>query len=196
MKPTQSFYAALQQAYDIYNKELFNSTLCNCLLTLKEKHNAYGFFRFKYLKDSDEIALNPDYFAKREAIETLSTLVHEMCHLWQHHKGSPKKSNPHDAEWGTKMTEIGLKPTGAGLHSSHTIMPGEMFEKITNDLVFNQTDIKTELENFQAFEKPKSKSGRYTKYKCPLCSVTVNGRKGLKVVCGEHNELMLVVNKT
>jgi len=38
-------------------------------------------------EETDEIALNPSTFRSRSTEETLSTLVHEMCHLWQFHKG-------------------------------------------------------------------------------------------------------------
>ena len=63
---------------------------------------------------TDEIALNPAHFAGRTPAEMLSTLVHEMAHLWQHHFGKPSRSGYHNKEWAAKMREIGLIPTDTG----------------------------------------------------------------------------------
>ena len=54
---------------------------------------------------TDEIALNPATFHDRTAEEILSTLVHEMVHLWQHHFGTPSRASYHNREWAAKMKE-------------------------------------------------------------------------------------------
>ena len=59
---------------------------------------------------TDEIALNPAHFASRPTAGTLSTLAHEMAHLWQHHFGTPSRTGYHNKEWAAKMREIGLIP--------------------------------------------------------------------------------------
>ncbi|MCF8884135.1 SprT-like domain-containing protein, partial [Erythrobacter sp. SN021] len=63
---------------------------------------------------TDEIALNPAHFANRKPREVLSTIAHEMVHLWQHHYGSPPRKGYHDKQWAAKMHEIGLIPTDTG----------------------------------------------------------------------------------
>ena len=40
--------------------------------------------------------------------DILGTLVHEMCHQWQHELGNPSRSGYHNKEWGNKMKEVGL----------------------------------------------------------------------------------------
>ena len=40
---------------------------------------------------TDEIALNPSHFRHRTTEQSLSTLVHEMTHLEQHHFGKPSR---------------------------------------------------------------------------------------------------------
>ncbi|HIE17406.1 MAG TPA: hypothetical protein EYP71_04350, partial [Dehalococcoidia bacterium] len=62
----------------------------------------------------DEIALNPTHFKERTMAQTLSTLVHEMCHLWQHHFGKPPRGNYHNKQWATKMLSCGLIPSDTG----------------------------------------------------------------------------------
>jgi hypothetical protein len=60
---------------------------------------------------TDEIALNPSYFAVVPLVETLQTLAHEMCHLWQHHFGQPGRGRYHNSEWAAKMESVGLMPS-------------------------------------------------------------------------------------
>jgi len=65
-------------------------------------------------KLTDEIAINPSYFAVTPIIEVLQTLVHEMAHLWQHHFGKPGRGRYHNKEWADKMESIGLMPSSTG----------------------------------------------------------------------------------
>lgn len=63
---------------------------------------------------TDEIALNPSYFAAVPLVETMQTLVHEMVHLWQHHFGTPGRVRYHNEEWAGKMERVGLMPSSTG----------------------------------------------------------------------------------
>ena len=72
----------------------------------------------------------------------LSTLVHEMAHVWQQTYGKPPRKGYHDRQWAAKMLEVGLQPstTGepggkeTGQSMSHYILPGgryaEAFAKL------------------------------------------------------------------
>lgn len=119
MRPTQEAYEELQQAYDWFNKTLFGGTLPPCLITLQRNKRTFGFFygsRFvnRQSLKTDEIAINPAFFAVRSAEDVLSTLVHEMVHLWQYHFGKPGRRGYHNKAWGMKMKEIGLHPSHTG----------------------------------------------------------------------------------
>ncbi len=37
-----------------------------------------------------------------------------MCHLWQHHFGTPSRTGYHNKEWAAKMREVGLIPSDTG----------------------------------------------------------------------------------
>src|ERR1700759_317531 len=93
--PTRITYTGLTEAYDLFNERLFVGKLPRCLITMQRKRGAYGYFSSKRFgtrdgsEITDEIALNPKHFRKRTDQETLSTLVHEMCHLQQAHFGKP-----------------------------------------------------------------------------------------------------------
>lgn len=119
MQPTETTYAELKVAYDTFNARLFDGSLPACLLTLQREKRTYGYFsrdRFgtKDGQTTDEIALNPEYFAVVPLIETLQTIVHEMTHLWQAHFGTPGRGRYHNAEWADKMEHIGLMPSSSG----------------------------------------------------------------------------------
>lgn len=142
MKPTQETYEELQQAYDWFNKALFGFTLPPCLITLQRNKRTFGFFcgsRFvnRHGLKTDEIAMNPAFFAVRPVEDVLSTLAHEMVHLWQHHFGKPGRRGYHNREWGMKMKDIGL-------HPSHTGQPGgkETGEQMTHFILADGTYIK------------------------------------------------------
>ena len=118
--PTEDMYLFIQYAYKYFNQKLFNDQLPPCLLTLQRKNNVLGYFHSKRFINSenknitDEIALNPCFFATRSMEATLSTLVHEQVHLSQNHYGNPGRRGYHNREWGTKMKEIGLFPSNTG----------------------------------------------------------------------------------
>lgn len=117
--PTKETYAELQLAYAHFNDHLFDGKLPHCLITLQREKRTVGYFsaaRFATLdgRTTDEIALNPSYFAVVPIIETLQTLVHEMAHLWQEHFGKPGRGRYHNEEWASKMESIGLMPSSTG----------------------------------------------------------------------------------
>ncbi|MDP3008226.1 MAG: SprT-like domain-containing protein [Methylococcales bacterium] len=119
MKPTTETYAELTWAYDVFNQSLFDGKLPNCLITLQREKHTCGYFssgRFANIDGAltDEIAINPSYFAVTPIIEIMQTLVHEMVHLWQFHLGTPGRGRYHNKEWADKMESIGLMPSSTG----------------------------------------------------------------------------------
>lgn len=117
--PTREIYRELQQGYDFFNEKLFDGELPACLLTLQREKSTFGYYsalRFGNLQGgyTDEIAMNPTYFAAVPLLETMQTMVHEMCHLWQHHFGTPGRMRYHNDEWANKMESIGLMPSSTG----------------------------------------------------------------------------------
>ena len=115
-------YASLDAAYKHFNRHLFGGLLPSCIITLQRHKGAFGYFvaeRMAELDDGEdqavnEIALNPASFEGRSPRDILSTLVHEMAHLWQHHYGTPGRDRYHNAEWAAKMKAIGLIPSHMG----------------------------------------------------------------------------------
>jgi len=118
---TTAEYGTLQDAYDYFNKALFGGSLPQVLITLQRHGRARGYFSPKRFQRRDEVrenvhevALNPDSFTGRTDEEILSTLTHEMAHVWQQEHGHPGRGRYHNRQWAAKMHSIGLMPSTTG----------------------------------------------------------------------------------
>lgn len=120
-KPTPQSYEALQRAYDIFNAELFDGKLDNCLITLQRQPRTYGYISYDRFAGNTnnnvlhELALNPEYFGVMPLIKVLQIMVHEMVHLWQYQFGKPSQKSYHNKEWADKMESVGLMPSQTGM---------------------------------------------------------------------------------
>lgn len=126
--PTERTMLALQRAYDHFNATLFDGTLPPVLLTLRAgqvKSRQNGYFRPGAFSDgrerTDELAMNPKTFRVKSDVRVLSTVVHEMVHVWQSHFGTPGRSGWHNVEWGKKMLDVGLHPSNTGQPGGKTV---------------------------------------------------------------------------
>jgi predicted SprT family Zn-dependent metalloprotease len=204
-KPTRT-YTSLDAAYDHFNRELFGSQLPPCLITMQRHKGAYGYFsggRFASLDNpqevTDEIALNPAHFAGRSPAATLSTLVHEQCHLWQHHFGKPSRSSYHNKEWAAKMREVGLTPTDTGRPGgkdtgqkvTHMIEEGGRFDRACTAYLATGTAIlyHDRAGDGDAAARQK-KTASKTKYTCPLCEMNAWAKPNAHLICGDCREEM------
>lgn len=204
--PTKKAYNDLTVAYDFFNKRLFGGKLPPCLITMQRKNKAYGYFaggRFGTrdgAEITDEIALNPSHFKARTNEESLSTLVHEMVHLRQHHAGKPSRSGYHNKEWAGMMREVGLVPsdTGAeggketGQSMTHYVEPGGAFESACAELVGKQGFVVPYIELWQegAGKTRKKKAASKTKYTCPGCGLNAWAKPETRLVCEDCEEAL------
>ena len=106
--PTEEAYAELRSAYDFFNAELFAGRLPACLITYHRNRRTYGYFCGDRWDGSgerlaDETALNPQHFTARGTTDVLSTLVHEMVPLEQHHFGKASRTGYHNKQWAEWM---------------------------------------------------------------------------------------------
>jgi predicted SprT family Zn-dependent metalloprotease len=198
--PTEQAYTELQQAYDFFNRDLFNGQLPPCLITMQRKNRTYGYFSGERWNDhagavTDEIALNPMHFATRSPEDVLSTLVHEMVHLWQHHFGTPSRSSYHNKEWAAKMDSIGLCPSDTGIeggkrtgqHMSHYVVADGPYAKASTKLLAGGFVISwrdRSREDGPGKGKTTGKAGVRTKYTCPGCGLNAWAKPEVVLVCG------------
>jgi predicted SprT family Zn-dependent metalloprotease len=155
ISPTLEVYKTLEDAYQHFNSHLFNGELPPCLITLRSVNRIYGYHhseRFINMEGRliDELGLHPGHFTLRSVEAVLSTLVHEMVHHWQHHFGTPTRSNPHNQEWVAKMRSLGLNPSSTGLPGgkttgkrvSHYIEPNGSYELTCQSLLQTGFELK------------------------------------------------------
>ena len=207
--PTAETYQELQTAYDHFNKGLFGGSLPLCLITLQRKSQTYGYFcpeRFVNRAGdmTDEIAMNPEWFAVRSVEEVLSTLAHEMAHLWQAHFGNPGRARYHNKEWGNQMEAIGLMPSNTGElggkrtgdQMTHYVIEGGAFQGVcagllTTDYTLSWMDRfpaggdTAGVEGVDGTEGKEPKKATRIKYSCPSCGINVWGKPALRLRCAE-----------
>lgn len=197
--PTNEAYGDLQAAYEHFNGALFDGRLPPCLITFSRKNRTLGYFAAeRWQKDSgnisDEIALNPQHFKTRGARAVMSTLVHEMVHLEQHHFGTPGRRGYHNKEWGTLMERVGLMPSNTGQpggkrvgqQMTHYIVDGGPFDRACAVLLKARSVLRYSDRwgvDDGGVKKLKTKSGKRTKFTCPSCGVSAWGKENLRLTC-------------
>ena len=193
--PTRYTYVGLTEAYDFFNRRLFGGSRPRCLITMQRKNKAYGYFagdRFGTMDGdevTDEIALNPSHFRERTTEQSLSTLVHEMVHLQQHHFGKISRNGYHNAQWAEWMRTVGLEPssTGApggkttGERVSHYILADGAFDVACHELIESGFTVRyVELSN--AAIRTKTAASK-TSYTCPICGMNAWGKPDIHILC-------------
>jgi predicted SprT family Zn-dependent metalloprotease len=195
---TTTKYQSFQYAFDFFNRHLFGNTLPQVLITLQRKANSHGYFHAEVFASradaktySHELAMNPETFGRTDK-EILSTLVHEMAHVWQQANGTPSRNGYHNQEWVEKMLEIGLHPTDngeiggkqTGQKISHVIVAGGAYERAYEKLAAD----KFKLEWVSRVPDPKTrgaKAASKTKYTCTECDQNAWAKPGAMLLCGD-----------
>jgi predicted SprT family Zn-dependent metalloprotease len=198
---TPTEYRGFQKAYDFFNAELFDNSLPPVLVTLQRHAKAKGYFspdrftgRIEAKTTAHELALNPDQFTGCTDEEILSTLAHEMAHVWQQSHGKPPTRCYHDREWVAKMKEIGLQPTTTGEPGgketgqsvTHYIIPGGRYAKAYAKL--KATGFKLHWESAapegKLGKQRKAKKASKTKFTCTECGQNAWAKPDAALICG------------
>ena len=225
MEPTTLQWNAYQQIFNYFNRELFSDQLPNVVLNFSRMKRTHGFFaprRWKGNKEdirAHEISLNPQGIA-RGPKEVLTTLVHEMVHLWQEEFGKPSRSGYHNKQWADKMEQVGLIPTDTGFiggkrtgqHMTHCIKKGGRYEKafeaMPGDYLLPFTAVEYQASRIQppvegkedpagpgtggeGEEEPPKSPKQKIKYTCPACNINVWGKPALNINCNDCNQLLI-----
>jgi predicted SprT family Zn-dependent metalloprotease len=190
-------YQGFQKAYDFFNRELFADSLPQVLVTLQRHANTRGYFspqRFKGRVEKasvHELALNPDTFTGRTDEMILSTLVHEMCHVWQETYGNPSRRGYHNREWAGKMREVGLQPTTTGEPGgretgqavTHYILPDGKYTQAFVKLA--DTGFQLRWQSLPFGKQGRAKKSSKTKFSCPECGQNAWAKPSAALICGE-----------
>lgn len=117
--PTDAAYQALAKLYSYFNGSLFAGVLPSCILTFQRQAKTMGYAsKGRWVngrnEEIDELAINPEYLFGSQLEELCQTMIHEQCHVWQYHFGTPSRRSYHDREWASKMESLGLIPSSTG----------------------------------------------------------------------------------
>ena len=199
---TDAIYQQLKIPFDYFNASLFKGEeLPDCVLTLTHKSTrALGYFRPSGFKNkngliTDEIAMNPRIFLCNDLSYILSIIVHEMAHMWKHHKfGSGQSGGYHCRKWGAKMDELGLPPSNTGkpggkrtgYQMMHYIEKDGAFDRACQDLLSQGFEMNWGFTQ-QLFIKKEggsaSKSKNKIKYTCSACGLNCWAKPNVQLGC-------------
>ncbi|MEI8042234.1 MAG: SprT-like domain-containing protein [Verrucomicrobiota bacterium] len=207
--PSRAEYGSLADAFDYFNVWLFQGVLPAVLLTLNYRA---GKVRGHYCKERfslrikpsptatklPEISLNARAMGGRSDMEVLSTLVHEMVHLWQDAFGTPSRGGYHNREWAHKMEQIGLMPSNTGVPGgkrtgqrvTHYIVPDASFDKVCRELLDRGWKLdwhvlsQTKQNHFTGAVRAGRVNDSKTKFTCPGCAQNAWAKPGASLICG------------
>lgn len=206
---TAEEYGNFQDAYDHFNAALFEGSLPQVLITLQRQRGARGYFSAKRFQRRGtiqdrihELALNPNAFTGRTDEEVLSTLVHEMVHVWQQEYGHPGRGRYHNREWAAAMHRVGLmasatgKPGGAktGDSVSHYVLEDGRFSPVCRDflkqrrLVWEPALPISKEGAGAAGTKEVPKSQTRSKFTCPNCGLNAWAKPDAVIDCHRCSE--------
>jgi hypothetical protein len=188
-------YRILQEAYDHFNRELFEGKLPdNIFITYQRKAGMLGHFspdRFSGRVDElgrHELALNPDGFINQTDKQICQTLTHEMTHVWQQAFGKPSGRGYHNKEWAAKMKVIGLQPSSTGMvggketgqRMSDYILPDGPFDCSYDRLAATGWKL-----NLQSAPRPGGTKVPNSKVKstCPACGGNAWSKPNYQLAC-------------
>lgn len=172
-----------------------------------------------YDKSSDKklqyLAINPDYL-NRKLKDTLATICHEICHVYENAFIHIPRGGYHDKQWASLMAECGLEPKYLNTSKTavnHKIIKGGVFEDFVKAFTekygedfFNIVSYSSEVQRKTRKElgiegddedelkpdnadKPIKKYNRNKiKYVCHGCQMKVWGKSGLSIHCNDCDE--------
>ena len=183
----------LQQAADLFNRELFNGQLPSTMLRLQNKKGCNGYYSPNKFIDADGrqldcITLNSTTAIDRPLIELLSTLVHEQCHQYVCAIVNRKAATGgHGPEWRAEMQRLGLPPIRVGATwrgpATHSIDPDGLFARC-----FRTHAAELEAMPWQELARDavrgRAKGLDKVRFQCPSCGQKAWARAAAELVCG------------
>ncbi len=191
--------AGLMQAFNAINSHFYNGELEKPIITVKEgkKKNAYGWIEtsknwIQGKTERYEINISCDYIGERTVTETISTLMHEMAHLYNI-QNEIKDTSRAGIYHNTKFKETA---EAHGLEISYNEHIGWSIIRLTPDAE-KWVDENINIKGFSVYKLTKEKISKGTakpkqsmrKLVCPNCGLIVRVTKpNVKLLCVECNE--------
>jgi len=204
--------------FKLLNATYFNGELERPVITILTDHTggAYGWITVgKVWSDKDqryyrEINLCAEYLNRPPEL-VITTLHHEMCHLWNIEHGiqdTSRKGTYHNTRFRDVAEEGGLIVTQHPVYGWCITEPSPAFTELVKKNCragcFKLERMKTYRDGTPKVTKPGA-DGRETtvtrtkqasrKYICPACAVSVRATKDVNIICGDCSEPMTLANQ-
>jgi hypothetical protein len=113
-------YSGLQEAYDHFNRELFDGQLPDVFITYQRKAHPFGYFGADHRPyrqhRSARACAQPGRLHRTQRSGDLLHAVHDQVHVWQQARGQPSKRSYHNKQGcAAKMKAIGVQPSSTGM---------------------------------------------------------------------------------
>lgn len=185
----------LEKAFDILNKEYFESALSKPMITIQSSPKTNGHFTCdKIWKDNadsyHEINISAENL-NRPAQNVIATLLHEMIHLYCYQNGI--KDTSRGGTYHNKCFKVEAEKRGLIIGYNSKI--GHSPTKPTDALVQFIRESKLDItfshyrEKEQQAVKSKKKSST-RKYVCPDCGQSIRATKEVHIKCADCDMIM------
>lgn len=192
--------ASLQAAFNAINRDFYDGELEKVIITVKEgkKKAAFGWIETaKNWKqngvDRHEINISADYIGERTVVQTITTLMHEMAHLYNMQNGikdTARSGIYHNKKFKETAEAHGLQVEQANdIGWSITTATQE-----TKEWIKKKVPIKSFGVYKQAKEKdPKGGGSKQSsrKYICPACGLIARLTKEAAIMCVDCKKVMI-----
>lgn len=178
----------LEEAFNHYNKQLFDGDLPRCIIRAMPATKAVkdgGYIKPFNEKDrfgekAHGIYLDSTQFLDRSIEQVLACLAHQMVHVWEYHNYAKSKkvykSSEHSVKlWRPKFNSIGLILLKNS--NGHEVIEGGQFERATDKLI--SSGFKIDWGSIGEQRKAATNTGR-VKYTCHLCDIKMYSKPTLE----------------
>lgn len=192
--------AALQAAFNAINRDFYGGELEKVIITVKEgkKKGAFGWIETaKNWKqngvDRHEINISADYIGERTVTQTITTLMHEMAHLYNLQKGikdTTRSGLYHNKKFKETAEAHGLQVEQASdIGWSLTTATPQTKKWISDNIPIRSFGVYKQV----AEKDPKGGGSKQSsrKYVCPSCGLIARLTKEAAIKCVDCDKVMI-----
>lgn len=188
----------LHKAFDCLNKEFYNNSLPQVIITIqsKGKRNSLGWFTTGKVwedgkQEKHEINISAEY-ANRDFMEIMKTLHHEMIHLYcavNNIKDTSRGGSYHNNNFKRVSEEHGFyyKENAFDKRAGWTFssLTDESIDRI-NSFGLNKEVFSLKRYDFSASgEQKEKKKSNIIKWQCGCGQIVRSSKDGLNIICGD-----------
>lgn len=193
--------AALQAAFNAINRDFYGGELEKVIITVKEgkKKAAFGWIETaKNWKQNGverhEINISADYIGERTVVQTITTLMHEMVHLYNLQNGikdTTRSGLYHNKKFKETAEAHGLQVEQASdIGWSLTTATPQTKKWIEENVPIKSFGVYKQVAEKDPKGGGKSKQSS-RKYVCPKCGLIARLTKDANIMCVDCKQVMI-----